>query len=146
MLDERRWSEQTVDRASVHEIGSDEARECDGACDAALQGSGHGQEEEGDESNRFLNAYGVFRSREEVADFKGVLHPSEEQYDLPAPLVEVGNHDGGSIEIVGDDAQNLAALGTHAHFANGVAEWVFTASGLACRQIADAIGGDGWGP
>ena len=143
MLDERRWSEQTVDRASVHEIGSDEARECDEACDVALQGMGHAQEQERDECNCYLNAYGVFRSAEEVADFKGVLDPSEEQFDLPAPLVEVGNHVGGSIEIVGDDAQNLAALGTHAHFANGVAEWVFTASGLACRQIADAIGEDG---
>ena len=46
-----------------------------------------------------------------MADFQRLLDPAEEQLDLPAALVELGDLLGGGVEVVGEDAQRLAGLG-----------------------------------
>ncbi len=48
---------------------------------------GHTQEQEGDEDDGDLDAYGVLGGAEEMADFQGLLDPAEEQFDRPASLV-----------------------------------------------------------
>jgi hypothetical protein len=45
-----------------------------------------------------------------MPDLEGVLEPAEEQFDLPATLAEFGDLGGRSIEIVGEDAQDFAAV------------------------------------
>ena len=90
-----------------------------------------------------LRHNGVLGGSEEVADLEGLLDPAEEQFDLPASLVEVGDLVGRGVEIVGEDAQLLAGLGQDAHLANTVLEGVPAAARQACGQVADAVRQDG---
>lgn len=93
-----------LDRPSLHQIGSDEPGEGEQALHGVLQGMGHAQEQERDQRDGDLNAHGILRCPEEVPNFEAVLDPTEEQFDLPAALVEFGDLVGRRIEIVGHDA------------------------------------------
>jgi hypothetical protein len=55
-----------------------------------------------------------------AGDFESLLDPAEEHLDRPAPLVERRDLVGGGIKIIGKNAQYLAGLGCHTHFAHGV--------------------------
>ncbi|KAH2839688.1 hypothetical protein KXW36_001707, partial [Aspergillus fumigatus] len=120
----RRRLEETIDTPSLHEVLSHEPSEDQEAVDAVLQGVSHAQEKEGDQGNSDLNTYGILRGAEEVADFEGVLDPSKEQFDLPTALVEFSDLVGRRIEIVADDAQDFACLGTNPDLAYRVLERV----------------------
>ena len=135
-------SEQGVEGSSMHEIRADEAGEGERAVDDLGGVLSEAQDEEGDEGYGDLDAHGVLGSAEEVTDFEGLLDPAEEQFDLPAALVEVGNFLGGGVEIVGQDAQLLAGLGIDADFTDGIGEGVLTASCQAGGKVTDAVGED----
>lgn len=138
--DRRRWIEETINPPPLHEILSYQPCEGQESCDAALGGMGHAQEQEGDKCDGDLNAHGVLGSTEKVADFEGLLDPAEEQFDVPAALVEFGDLIGRSIKIIGDNTQDLAGLGLDPDLAHRVLERVLAGLGLPCRQQSDAVG------
>src|ERR1700679_1920903 len=71
------------------------------------------QQQESDQRDGDLNADGVFGTADKMGDFQGLLHHAEEQFDLPAPLVEVGNFLGGAAQNVGQDRQAPASFHGH---------------------------------
>src|SRR5215216_74544 len=73
----------------------------------------HAQQQESDQRDGDLNANGIFGTADKMGDFQGLLHHTEEQFDLPAPLVEVGDFLGGRVQIVGQNAQGSAGLHGH---------------------------------
>ena len=96
---------------SMHEIGAHESNELEEARDVfddLMQGA---QEKKGDQRDRDLDAHGVFRSSDEFRDPERLLHQPEEQLDLPAAPVEIGDLLRRRVEIVGQEAQGLAGLG-----------------------------------
>ncbi len=60
--------------------------------------------------NPDLRLHGVDRIAEEVLDRQILLEPLEEQLDLPAVLVDVGNRESWHIEQVGQEHQSLAGF------------------------------------
>jgi hypothetical protein len=58
-----------------------------------------------------------------------LFDPAEEQFDGPAALVEIGDL-GRSIEVVAQDAQNLAALELDPNLADRLVEQVAPALGV----------------
>src|SRR3546814_8931756 len=76
-------------------------------------------------------AYGV-----RISDWSSDVCSSdlEEQLDGPAALVEVGDLLSRGIEVVAQDAQDLAGLDPDPNLANRVAEGILAALGLALRQ------------
>ena len=129
----------------MHEILEHEADEGERALDDRLVGLGDAQQEKGDQGDRDLDAHGIFGRAEEMADLQGLLDETEEQFDGPAALVEIGDLPGRGIEVVGQDAQYLARVGSDGDLAHRIAERVAAVSCLARRQVADAIGQDGAG-
>src|SRR3979490_1663530 len=73
----------------------------------------YSQQEESDQRDGDLNANRVLRTADKMSDFQGLLHHPEEQFNLPAPLVEVSDFHGGGIQIVGQNAQGPASLHRH---------------------------------
>ena len=104
--------EEGIERSPVHEIDADEAGEGERAFDGFGGLLSEPQDEEGDEGDGDLNAHGVLGGPEEVADFEGLLDPAEEQLDLPAALVDLGDLLGGGVEIVGEDARSWPKSGS----------------------------------
>src|SRR6476661_9052292 len=104
---------------------------------------GDAQQQISDQGDDDLNAHGVLGGTEEAGDPEGLLDPAEEQLDGPAALVEPGDVLGGGVEVVAEEAQDLAGLGLDADLAHRVLERVAAASCLALRQMADAVGEDG---
>ena len=127
----------------MHEICADELGEGERALKGFLCGLGHPQEQESNQGNGDLNADRILAVTEAAADFEGLLDPSEEQFDGPSPLVKVGDFLGRSIEVVAQDAQQLAGLGLHPHLAHRIAEWILAALGASPGQQADAVGQNG---
>src|SRR6201999_648641 len=93
----------------------------------------------GDEGNGDLDAYGILGDPDEASDLEGLLDPTEEQLDSPAPAIEVGNFFCAGIEIIRQDAQHLSGVGREANLAHSILHWIASAPGLACRQKADAV-------
>src|SRR6266849_9721901 len=99
----------------------------------------YSQQQESDQRDGDLNANSVFGAADKVGDFQGLLHHTEEQFDLPAPLVEFGNFLGGGVQIVGQNAQSPASLHGHDDLADRALHGIFAAFGLTPRQKADAV-------
>src|SRR5881392_4044846 len=141
IFDDRRWwIEEVIDAPPLHKVLSDQPCEGEEAFYADLHGVSNAQEQECNQGDGKLNAYGILGSTEEMADFEGMLNPAEEQLDLPAALVEIGDLVGRGVEIVGDDAQDLACLGPNLDLAHGVLERVLAGFCLSCRQKTDPVG------
>ena len=94
----------------VGQVGADEAGEGERAFDDVLRGLGETQQDEGDQRHGDLDPDGVLAGAHEVAQFQRLLDPAEEQFDHPAPFVEVGDFPSGGLEIVGQDAQDPAGF------------------------------------
>jgi hypothetical protein len=135
-------ADEAVDASSVHEVGTHEAGELEGAWNGLLVILSPAQEQEGDEGDGDLDAHGVLGGSEEVADFECLLDPAEEQLDGPTALVEVGDFLGRGLEVIAEDAQDFAGVGLDAHLANRVAEGIFSALSLALWQQPNAVGED----
>ena len=58
-----------------------------------------------------LGFHGVVRGAIEGLDAQMLLHPLEEQLDLPSAAVELGDHDSGQGEIIGQKDQLLPGVG-----------------------------------
>src|SRR5262249_53492216 len=113
---ERRGSwglEQAIDPATLHEIGADQAGEGELAVHGLLRGLCEPQQQKGDESDGDLDANSIVGGSEEASDFQGLLDPPKEQLDGPAALVEVSDLLRAGVEIIGENTQNLAAIGRH---------------------------------
>src|SRR5690606_8318850 len=110
--------------ASVHEVGAHETGEGQRTFHPLLIALCQAQQQEGDERNGDLDPYGVLAGAEEVADSQRLLDPPEEQFDSPAPLVEIGDFSSRRVKVVAQDAQHLTRLGSDANLANGIAERV----------------------
>ena len=67
------------------------------------------QQQEGDQRDGDLNANGVFGGSQEVADLQGLFDPSKEQLDGPSTLVQIGDFLRTCLQVIGEDAQHLAA-------------------------------------
>src|SRR5258708_23593 len=134
--------EQVLDGPALHEICADQSGEDDRALYIFLSGLGQAQQQESDECNRNLDAYGILRGAYEPGDLESLLDPAEEQFDGPTPAVEIGELLGAGIEIVRQDAKHCSALGRYSHLAHCVLHWIAAASGLARGEEADAVGED----
>ena len=75
---------------------------------------GDAQQCKGDHRGEQLQANGVVVVAEEFADFEVLLDPAEQQFDLPAALVERANRDGRAFEIVGQQRDLLAVFALEA--------------------------------
>ncbi len=98
------------DGAPIHQVSSNEPCEGERACNDPVGIVGQAQQQEDDQRDRDLNPDGIFRCSEEVADLQGLLDPSKEQLDRPSTLVEVGDILRAGLQVIGEDAQHLAAL------------------------------------
>jgi hypothetical protein len=84
--------------------------------DAVLERAGGGvmqdaQQQEGDQRNIDLDAHGVFTAAQEAADLEILLEPLEQQLDVPALFVELGDVGGGALEVIGQQIQRLVVIG-----------------------------------
>ena len=59
----------------------------------------------------YLRLDSIRGGAEERLDLQMLLDPLEEQLDLPAQTVELGDGEGGQREVVGEEDQSLAGLG-----------------------------------
>src|SRR5436190_17987544 len=98
--DRGRWGEQKIDLPAVHEVGADQPGEDDRTLNVFLSGLGQAQQQEGDECDRNLDAYGVLGCADEAGDLEGLLDPAEEQLNGPAPAVEISDLLCTGIEII----------------------------------------------
>jgi hypothetical protein len=101
--------EETIRAPAMHQIGADQSGEDERAVDGVLFRLGEAEQQKGDQRDGDLDAHGIFGGAEKAANFEGLLDSAEEQLDRPAPLVELGDLAGRSIEVVAQDAQHLAA-------------------------------------
>src|SRR6185437_14041082 len=88
------------DRLACEEAGRDEVGETDCRQGNAAIAGGDAQQEIGDHGGDDLEADGVWRAAEELAQLEMLLDPAEQELDLPAHLVERGDLDGRSVEII----------------------------------------------
>jgi len=124
-----RQAEQAVDASSVHQVGAHQPGEGKWGFHRKLGGLRKAQQQESNKGYGDLSADGVFTGPEEMANFQGLFDPAEEQFDGPAALVEIGDL-GRSIEVVAQDAQNLAALELDPNLADRLVEQVAPALGV----------------
>jgi hypothetical protein len=97
------------------------------------------QDNEGDQGNGDLDAYRILGEADEVPDAQGLLDPAEEQFDLPTLLVKIGDLFGRGINVIGDDAQDLAGINDHAKLANRNLQRVLAAVSQPLRQISVTV-------
>ena len=129
-----------VERASVHEVGADEAGKFEGAMYRCLSELGHAQDEKSDQGDDDLNADSILGDPDEVLDSKRLLDPAKEQFDLPALFVKLCDLFCRRVEIIGDDAQLPAALDDHADLPDRNLQRILAAVGEPGRQMTDAVG------
>src|SRR4029077_7080110 len=91
LADRGRWGEQEIDLPAVHKVGADQSGEHDRTLNVFLSGLSQAQQQECNECDGDLDAYGVLGGADETGDFEGLLDPAEEQLDSPAPAVEIGD-------------------------------------------------------
>ena len=100
---------------------------------------GHAQDEEGDQGDSDLNAHCVFGNADEALDSQGLLDPAEDQFDLPALFVKVGNLLRRCVEVIGNDAQHLAGIDDRPDLADRHLHRVVAALREPSRQMTDAV-------
>ena len=66
-------------------------------------------------------------------DLQRLFDPAEEQLDWPASLGERGDFRGGGVEVVREDAQNLAGFAAHPRFAHRIGKAKASEMMLTCR-------------
>ena len=88
------WPVELLDRSQLHQVDPHEAGEGKKAGDADVSGVRHAQQQVGDQCHRDLDAYGILAGAEELADLQRLLDPAEEQLDLPAGLIKIGDRLG----------------------------------------------------
>src|SRR5260370_7341353 len=116
MLDDRgRWMEEIIDRAAVHEIGADQSGKDERSVNAFLWGLGQTQQQEGDERDGNLDAYGILGGANETSDLEDLLDPAEEQLDGPTSAVEIGDLLCAGIEVIRQDTQHLSGVRPDPH-------------------------------
>jgi len=71
----------------------------------------NGDEQVNGDSAPDLGAHGVLTRAVESFDAQMLLDPFEEQFDLPAAMIELCNRQGGHGEVVGQKDQRRAGLG-----------------------------------
>src|SRR6187455_99476 len=76
----------------------------------AVGACGDAQQEVGDHRGEDLQTNRVVAVAEEPADSEMLLDPAEQQFDLPAALVERGDLDCGALEIIGQQRDPAAAV------------------------------------
>ena len=119
-LDRRRRMSEIFDRADVHEVGSDEPGEREQACLGQLRPVSDPEDEESDQRDGDLRLDCVLAGAEKALDLEVLLDPAEEQLDLPASLVELGDALGRRLEIVGEEPQCAAGVDDDGDLAQGV--------------------------
>src|ERR1700722_483189 len=124
---------------SVHQIGAHESNELEEARTVFRDLLQHAQPEMDDEGDGDLDAHRVFRSSDELRDPERLLHHPEEQFDLPAALVEAGDLLGRRVEVVGENAQPLAGFGLDGDFAHRLPDRIFALVALTGGQEPDVI-------
>ena len=137
-----RWFEQVCDGPPLHQVGSDQPREREWALDDFVGVIGQAQQHEGDHRDGDLDADGIFRVPQEVADFQGLLDPSKKQFDGPSTLIEVGDLLRAGLQVVCKDAQNLAGLNLDPDFAHQLRHRVTAGCGQAFGKMPGAIAED----
>src|SRR5258708_34736098 len=79
-----RWLEQIIDYSAVHEVGADQPGEDDRAWNGFLGGLGKAQQQEGDQCDRNLDAYGILGGADNASDLERPRAPAEGQLTRPA--------------------------------------------------------------
>src|SRR6185437_2699007 len=97
----------------MHQIGAHESSGIEQGLFVLRHLVQYSQQQESDQRDGDLNANRVLGTADKMGDFQGLFHYSEEQLDLPASLVEVGDFFGGRIQIVGQNPQGPASLHGH---------------------------------
>src|SRR5579875_2023347 len=101
--------QQGVQRAALHDGGADQSEGgLYGEAGAAAQLCQPDQQE-GDQRRQHLQDHGIAAGAEKVVEFQVLLHPLEEQLDLPARFVEIGDFGRRGLQIVGHQGQHPAA-------------------------------------
>src|SRR5258708_36217424 len=115
------WLVEVGDGSSGEQAGADEFGEADGGHLEEAVSGGAAQQQIGDRGGEELQSDGVWAAAEEGPDLEMLLDPSEQQLDLPAPLVEAADLDGGSLEVVGQegDPGSIVALEANAAHRDG---------------------------
>src|SRR5438876_7121288 len=104
----------------MHQVGAHESDEFEEAVLDFGNLSQHLQKQVSDQRDCDLDAHGILGTPDEVADLQRLLHQAEEQLNLPAPFVQVGDLLSGGVEIVGENAQSLAGVGGYDDLAHRV--------------------------
>ena len=97
------------------------------------------QEEKGDQRDGDLDTHGIFRTAQEVRDPQALLHETEEQFDPPAALAEIGDLLRRRVEIMGENVRFFAGSGLDDDFAHRALPRIFTVPGQKGGQKPDAV-------
>ena len=98
------------DRFSHEQALADEFGEAKVRHPQGVQTPCQAQQQIGDHRGDDLQADGVIVVADKLANIEVLLDPAEQQFDLPAALVEGRNLDRCALEIVGDESDCLAAV------------------------------------
>jgi hypothetical protein len=71
--------EETIQAATMHQIGTDQSGEGEWAFDGGLCRLGEAEEQKGDQCDGDLDAHGIFRGPEKAANFEGLFDPAEDE-------------------------------------------------------------------
>src|SRR5882757_9679051 len=96
------------DRFSHEQALANELSEAQVQHSQGIQTPREAQEQIGDHRSDDLQANGVVVLAHELAKVEMLLDPAEQEFDLPAPLVEGRNLNCGAFEIVGDKSNRSA--------------------------------------
>ena len=85
-------------------------------CGAVLERAGGGvmqdaQQQKGDQRDIDLDAHGIFAAAKKAANLEVLFEPFEQQLDVPALFVALGDVDGGALEVVCEQIQRLVVIG-----------------------------------
>jgi SAM domain (Sterile alpha motif) len=92
-----------LEEAQSDQIGEAQDRDLD-----AVAAGGDAQQRIGDHRGKDLEADRVVVVAEEAADVEMLFDPAKQQLDLPSSLVEGGDVDGGSFEVIGQQGDGFA--------------------------------------
>ena len=121
---------------------ADEFGEAQGRHGHAMEPRRDAQQQIGDHGGEDLQADGVVVGAEELADIEMLLDPAEQQFDLPAALVESGDLDRRRSQIVGDESEASARVAPDADEAQRDRQLGIALAGeydLAIVEDAEAI-------
>ena len=109
-----RWLLDCLEVPPIQEELLDEVGESQDRYRGAMATCGDADEGISNHCGEELQAYGIVAVAEELADAEMLLDPAEQELDLPAPLVELADLDGGARQVIGQkgDAVAFVALET----------------------------------